>query len=157
MGIRRSSVFSTIQIYISCKDLHTQIKSPKYQYVLECMDPNNNLGIQKILSSCHTHQISMFAWFCNFDTPHVGSLTPYPSSLLILCIHLYTGSNIGKRIQLYHAYRCSITKYDHVRSTHLSWSSLIFCILWVGWVTAIRLEVQVYCNFSGRMVDSRIH
>jgi hypothetical protein len=73
--------FHAIWVYIPCKNMHTWIRSPKYQ-ASNGIDSNNNLGIRsKTLSPWH---IDIWLVLHIWD-PRASSLTPF----LVLIIYIY--------------------------------------------------------------------
>jgi hypothetical protein len=70
-------VLDIIWAYIQCKPLHTLVKLPWYQYGID-------LGYAQMLSSCDTHQVSVYEWYYNIGIMRVGSL------ISLLMLYIYT-------------------------------------------------------------------
>lgn len=74
--------FATIWLYIPSENIHTQVKLPKYQYIVRMVLTQINLEYMQIISSCDTQQVSIFDWYDNFDIGLVG----YSILFLIFCV-----------------------------------------------------------------------
>ena len=72
------------------------------------IDPNDNSGMKKILSSCDIYQVSIIAWFYNSGTGQVRSFHLYTSPILVLVTDiLYDGDKPVTNVNSSH---CRIRK-----------------------------------------------